>query len=124
MAQQLVGAEENGQELRAFVGANPCPTMQWSGLGKSWRFFPAAHRWRSALSWQIEGEVMSYGLPHLTVVLHRFFYAGDGLRILVALSIAQPRDAGCMALQHFLQERSTIMEDIPQWWMKGDWFDV
>ena len=34
---------------------------------------------------------MSYGLPHLTVVLHRFFYAGDGLRILVALSIAQPR---------------------------------
>jgi hypothetical protein len=107
MAQQLVGAEENGQELRAFVGANPCPTMQWA-----------------ALSWQIEGKVMSYGLPHLTVVLHWFFYAGDGLRILVALSIAQPRDAGCMALQHFLQERSTIMADIPQWWMKGDWFDV
>jgi hypothetical protein len=38
MAQQLVGAEENGQELRVFVGPNPCPTKQWSGLGKSWRF--------------------------------------------------------------------------------------
>ena len=31
-------------------------------------------------------EVISYGLPHLIGVFHRFFYAGDGLRLLVAPS--------------------------------------
>jgi hypothetical protein len=34
---------------------------------------------------------MSYGLPHLTVVSHRFFQTGDGLSILAASSVAQPR---------------------------------
>jgi hypothetical protein len=29
-----------------------------------------------------------------------------------------------MALKILLKERSATMADIPQWWMKGHWFDV
>ena len=41
-----------GAQHHAILG----PTKQWSGLEKSWRFFPAAHRWRSASSFQIMGR--------------------------------------------------------------------
>jgi len=34
---------------------------------------------------------MSWGLPHLAVVFHRCFYAGDSVYRLVTPSVAQPR---------------------------------
>jgi len=68
---------------------------------------------------------MSYALPHLIGVFHRFFHAGGPCSILVAPSITQPRVTRiAWRCNIFLQERSATMADIPQWWMKGDWFDV
>jgi hypothetical protein len=68
---------------------------------------------------------MSYGLPHLAVVFHRCFHAGDSLYSLVAPSVARPRVMrAAWRCNIFLKERSATMAEIPQWWMKGDWFDV
>jgi hypothetical protein len=68
---------------------------------------------------------MSYSLSRVTVISHRFFHAGDSFRMLMAPGIVQPCVArGGWRCRIFLEERSATMADIPQWWMKGHWFDV
>src|SRR5438132_13789460 len=46
---------------------------------------------RQLLSSHIGREVMSYALPHLIGVFHRFFHSGGHCSMLVAPSITQPR---------------------------------